>query len=481
MDKTLDKTYKDISQAQKKSKITTLLIILFVFFFTATITYAFISYYYTSHFYKNTYINGVDMSNKTVSEVKTNINRKLANYTLTIEGRGNITEKVYGYNIGLTAVFDGSLEDIIGQQKGFDWPRYLFAKKEIEIETMIDIDEELFDLNFKDLVFLDEEQLINPADAYISEYDGSSYKIIGEEKGNIIKEDILYKSIVESINLLKPTLILEDLHAYEEPEIKSDDPELVPLLNDLNEFAKAKIVYEFGEIKELVDGNRISQWLIVDEFNKVSLDSQGVRNFVDYIGKTYNSFGKTRTLETSWGPTIEVSGGDYGWWLNRGKEVEELSELILAGANTIKEPAYLQTAAQYGEDDVGDTYVEVNITAQHLYFYKEGELIVESDFVSGDLSKGYVNPTGTFPIQYKARNATLNGETYSTPVKYWMPFYGGIGFHDAKWRKEFGKDIYKEDGSHGCINLPEEVAQKMYENIERGVAVYVYELPSNLQ
>ena len=104
---------------------------------------------------------------------------------------------------------------------------------------------------------------------------------------------------------------------------------------------------------------------------------------------------------------------------------------------------------------------------------------MESDFVSGNLSKGYGTPTGTYPIKHKGRNATLNGEDYSTPVDYWLPFNLGIGFHDAPWRKEFGGEIYKTSGSHGCINMPPEQAKTMFENIQWGVAVVVYELPGS--
>ncbi len=473
MDKTIDKIYK----AKNKKPKRVFIIVLFILFFVLIISYASISYYYTNHFYKNTYINGQDASNKTIETVKAEINDEMRTYTLTLEGRNDLIDVIYGYNIGIKVVFDDGFEELLINQKGYDWPKYLFTTRDIEVETMIEVDEDLLNLNFEDLKFFDEELLIEPVDAYISEYNGNNYEIITEEIGNIVKKDVLYNSVVESIKFLEPTLSLEDINSYEEPNIRSDNPELVRLLNDLNDFTRANIVYEFGDVTEVVDGSRISEWLVIDDYNQVNLDPQGVKDFVDYIGKTYNTFGKTRTLKTSYGQTIEVKGGDYGWWLNRGKEVHELTELIIEGANIVKEPSYLQTAAQYGEDDVGDTYVEVNITAQHLYFYKDGKLVVESDFVSGNLSKGYVNPLGTFPVQYKEKNAILSGEDYSSPVDYWMPFYGDIGFHDASWRNKFGKNIYKTNGSHGCINMPRENAKKMYENIERGVAVFVYELP----
>ena len=244
----------------------------------------------------------------------------------------------------------------------------------------------------------------------------------------------------------------------------------------MNKIAGSKITYNFGEDTEVLDGKKISQWLSVNENYEVNLDKEGVKEFVDYIGWAYNSFGKTRTFKTSYGDVIEVRGGDYGWWLNRGKEVSELTELLLEGKQLVKEPAYFQTAMKYGKDDIGNTYVEVNLTAQHLFFYKEGKLVLESDFVSGNLSRNYGTPTGTYPITYKENNATLKGENYSTPVKYWMPFNGNIGFHDAPWRNEFGKDIYVNNGSHGCINMPPANAKIMFENISKGIPAIVYEL-----
>ena len=79
-------------------------------------------------------------------------------------------------------------------------------------------------------------------------------------------------------------------------------------------------------------------------------------------------------------------------------------------------------------------------TNQHLYLFWEGEIVLESDFVSGDMTKsGRMTPPGVFGLTYKTRNAVLRGEDYETPVNYWMPFNGNIGMHDATWRSSFGE------------------------------------------
>lgn len=137
---------------------------------------------------------------------------------------------------------------------------------------------------------------------------------------------------------------------------------------------------------------------------------------------------------------------------------------------------YSVKAHSRGENDYGDSYVEINLTAQHMFLYKNGQKILETDFVSGDLSEGNGTHVGAYKVTYKERNAVLKGRDYRTPVAYWMPFNGGEGMHDANWRRTFGGQIYKTNGSHGCINMPSPMAAKLYENIEAGFPVLVYTL-----
>ena len=137
----------------------------------------------------------------------------------------------------------------------------------------------------------------------------------------------------------------------------------------------------------------------------------------------------------------------------------------------------MQTAASHDGPDYGSTYAEVNLTAQHLIFYKDGQKVLESDFVSGNVSRGHTTPPGIFSITYKQRDAVLKGEGYASPVKFWMPFNGGIGFHDASWRSSFGGSIYKSGGSHGCVNMPYDKAKELFENVYAGMPVICYDLP----
>lgn len=440
--------------------------------------YLYVSYYYGNRFYKDTVINGVNVSNMTLAEAEDVIDAQVKAYQLTLTGRNGVTDTVSGKSIVLHTVFEKSLSDLLEEQNKYSWPVNLFKPHENVVGTMLEYDETKLEQVFKGLSFFDEANNKEPENASISGYGANGYEAVPEKPGAKVTTDQLFNAVKDAIMLLKPTLSLEEIDCYKKPEITTEYPPLVNALKEMNKIAGARITYNFGDKTEILDGSKISKWIKVDDNFKVTYDpGDGIKEFVDYLGKTYNTFGKVRTFKTSYGDVIQLAGGDYGWWLNRPEETAQLEQLVINGEQLTRTPVYFQTARQYGDDDIGNTYVEVNLTAQHLFFYKEGELILETDIVSGNVSKGLGTPVGTYPIQYKTKDATLVGEDYETPVTYWMPFNKNIGLHDAYWRTKFGKDIYLTNGSHGCINMPPDAAKTLYGYIERGIPVVVYELP----
>ena len=222
-----------------------------------------------------------------------------------------------------------------------------------------------------------------------------------------------------------------------------------------------------------MDGTQIHNWLLVEQKNVV-IDEEKVRGYVDELAKRNDTFGKKRQFVTTEGETITLASGSYGWWCDRSGETKELVELIKKGETVNREPLYHARGYVKGQDDIGNSYVEIDLENQHLYLYLDGEIELESDFVSGNVSRGFATPPGVFGLTYKERNATLRGENYATPVDYWMPFNGNVGMHDAAWRHSFGGKIYKTSGSHGCINLPKEAAAEIFEKIEKGFPVVCY-------
>lgn len=439
--------------------------------------YAGMAQKYKRVFFPNTKINGLDASGRTVAEVKEMISGGINHYVLTIEEREGKEEQITGEEIGLQSKFDGTLEQIVTTQNPYAWLSYQLNPAEYTISTMIEYDEEALTQAAQGLECMDPALIKEPENAYVSDYiPGQGYSIIPETEGTVVLKDVLKSSLADAIINLKDTLSLEEAGAYKEPEIKQDDASLKERLDTMNRFVSTTITYKFGDKTEVLNGDRTHEWLITDEAGNITVDSAQAAAYVAELAAAYNTSNKAKNFKTSYDQTIQVKGGTYGWKINQSEETAELVNLLQSGQSQEREPVYSQKAASRGENDYGNTYVEINLTAQHLYFYKDGNLVVDSDFVSGNLSRGWGTPAGTYPLNYKQRNAVLKGENYRTPVDYWMPFNGGIGMHDATWRGTFGGTIYKTNGSHGCINLPHSVAKKIYENISSGIPVICYNL-----
>lgn len=438
--------------------------------------YLTLGFYFRSHFWFRTMINGVDCSGKSVAEVEEVIRREIGRYAIKLQERDGGTETIKGSDIGLTPVFDGSLDKELRSRSGFAWPASLIQTTTLEFETMVDYREELFLEAVEALECLKPENNRKPENAYISEYKtGVGYEIVPEKEGTLLDGELLKAELRKAIIGLKGSLSLEE-GFYAEPEIRSDNPELTALLKNMNTCVSASIIYEFGGATEVLDGEDIHTWLSVTDENEIVIDEEQAAGYVKELAEKYDTASKARSFTTSYGPTVTLYTNAYGWRIDQGAETEKLLTDIREGNKISREPAYKQTARSRGSQDHGGTYVEINLTAQHLYFYKNGGLVVESDFVSGNLAKGWDTPSGAFGLTYKQRDAVLRGEDYRTPVDFWMPFNGGIGLHDATWRSDFGGSYYKTSGSHGCINLPYGVAKTIFENIESGDAVFVYEL-----
>ena len=207
----------------------------------------------------------------------------------------------------------------------------------------------------------------------------------------------------------------------------------------------------------------------------VKINRKAINDYIKWLAHKYDTVGARRKFAASTGKTVEVEGGLYGWKIDQDSEAKALIENILQADKIEKEPVYAQKAFSRGENDIGDTYIEINITRQHLWFYKDGKLIAQGSVVTGNPAKGYDTVTGTYFIEYKEKDSVLSGPGYDAKVKYWMPFFGNMGLHDASWRSAFGGEIYKRNGTHGCVNAPRYLAKRIFESIEEGVPVIIYE------
>lgn len=456
----------------KKHVILTLILIVTVL----AVIYVGFAIFFQTHFNFGTTIDGISVGGCSAEKVEQFIKNEVENYSLRLIEREDGEEAITGNSIAIAPIFNGEVERLLQEQNGFAWIVTLFQKEELALEKVVTFDEKALEQELKSLECVKPKNQREPVNASYSEYTKDGYILVPADYGTTIDMAGFKRAVSNAILTLEDEIILEENGCYVEPQIGDDNEKLLALLDDLNSYAGTVITYTFGKEKEVLDGKTISDW-ISDENLQILVDRDAVAEYVKTLAKTYNTAYRPKTLLTSYGKEVTISNGSYGWKIDQTEEIEQILADLKAGEAVEREPVYSQTANSREENDYGDSYVEINLTAQHLFVYKDGELIVESDFVSGDVAKGHTSPTGAYGVTYTTTNAVLRGEDYATPVKYWMPFAGDVGMHDATWRRSFGGGIYLTNGSHGCINLPLSVAKTIYNTIEKGYAVLVYTLP----
>jgi hypothetical protein len=438
-----------------------------------SLIYVLISLYFAKHSFFNTIINGVDVSLKTQESVEDTIRTYVKDYKLQLVERNGQIEEIIGQDIGIEYKEKNIINKVYPKQSSFKWISSLLKDQKYYIEGLFVYNEDDLDNKINRLNCLNTD-IIEPKNVSFK-YTNGSYNVIEEVYGNKINKDKLYKDIEMSILKGVRKLDLNENLCYENPRYTLSSDKTLETENLLNKYVKARITYKFGTEKEVLAENIISQWLSVNENLEAVISELAVMRYVKDLSNKYDTVGITRKFKTSLGKIVNVSGGLYGWRINREAETEALLKNIKLGNVFEKEPIYTQKALYRAENEIGNTYVEVNITRQHLWFYKNGKIITQGAVVTGNPNRGRSTVLGTYMLNYKQKGATLIGPGYEAPVTYWMPFFGNIGIHDASWRYSFGGEIYKIRGSHGCINAPIYLAKIIFDNIEEGTPIICYE------
>lgn len=446
------------------------------------LTYLGFVFYFSNHFFFHTEINGIDVSCKTAKQVNEILADEVSNYSLTIYGRNDVTDSITAKDIMLTYTANGSVEDYMKTQNAFFWIAGAFRPDTSVITNSVTYDEQALDSLCGSLAFFQKENIIPPTNAKIAYLENEGYSIVSEANGATLKRGAFLTYLHDAIISLEPEVTLDNSGCYKTPAVTSDSKELNALLEKVKKYTATELTYQFGKKTVVLDSSKIHKWLKINEKKfKVTIQTSKVQSFVKNLASKCNTYGTTRTFKASTGNQVSVSGGNYGWLLDQEKEAKQIINCIKKGAVKTKKPSYTYTAASHSTKDWGKTYVEINLTAQHLWFYKKNKLVIESDFVSGNISRGNGTPQGVYYLLFRERNAILgerSNASYRTPVSFWMPFNRGIGMHDATWRSKFGGTIYQTAGSHGCINLPYSAAQTIFNTIETGTPVVCYYDPN---
>lgn len=445
---------------------------------------------------QNSTVNGVDCGSLTPKEAAEKLTDEWnsRSFSFTKDGKplGTIGDLKFTYDI------EDSLKTL-KEDHFFSAALNYFFKWEFKADLNMKVADvnKAFTKQLKQADYLTEKPVTKTKDAYI-DVSTNEFKIVPEVYGNNVDYDKLTKKITSLIAGNQFSLEYKASDFYKQPEITADSEEITELQNVYKEYLDSKVTYLFGSEEVKIPAEELQKMYNFEFIDSVSTDEDGkekqakkqlkvtvneeaVRDYVENLAIEYNTLGITRSFTSFSGNKIRVSGGDYGYAISMDNETKQLIKDLESQKEVKREPKWLMTGyIDYSrENDVGDTYVEISISKQHLWYFKNGKKIVECDVVTGNQNQ-YDTPKGTYGLTYKERDAVLkganaDGSNYESPVSYWMPFYGNYGMHDASWRSSFGGTIYQGGGSHGCVNMPIPAAKKLYNNLaNKGVPVIVY-------
>ena len=418
--------------------------------------------YFHFHFYPHTRVGNIEIGLKTVKGAKSYVKEELDKYVLTVE-EPDSEEKITAKDAGLSFSDLEDIDQIRKEQSAAAWPVRL-TREYFYDALHIQVDEGTLS------AYVDTMKCMNPVEPKQSvgasiKYDDKKkkYKIKEESIGNIVDKEHFLEGLTTSLTSHSRDISLKDETYYEQPEYKKDTEAVLKAKKKLNKYLNGAVVYKDGGQELKIARKDLSKMLTCSKDFKVDVDKEKVKAYVkDHVAATFNSLDG------------DIPSGITAWKVSVDDETSKLIKNIKSGKNTTRKPVYSQEGFDREEYNVGKTYIDVNISDQQMWYVENGKIMLSSDIVTGNISTGHATPTGFYRIAYRQRDHLM--VKYNSFVHYWMPYITsvGIGFHDASWRSSFGGNIYRTNGSHGCINMPPAKAQALFGMISAGTAVYVH-------
>ena len=437
--------------------------------------YITITVYYQDSFMLGTYVNGIYCTGKSIEEVNHDLVNLFEEKELVIIDAKGKEYKIPLADISYELDYYGQLQNMKKMQSPILWIQSLAQSESNQISPVIHFDRDQLLVAVKNSGILEENQKMN--DVWIKWDNGY---VLYDGMKDVLDIDKVISCLEEELYRVNTTIDITD--CYSNLPYTAEMMDTFSLWEKIEDFQRCDIIYDMGDEQLRLSPEIVSKWItldddgdfLLDETDHLILNEDAVASFIDTLCETYDTFAKKRFFHSTSGEIVEIEGGTYGNKLDRDKEITYLVEAFQEKKQEVHVPAYEKQAFVRGKNDIGNTYVEIDMGLQKLYYYENDELLLETDIVTGNMRRRMGTPSGVFFVYSMQKNRTLRGEDYSAFVKYWAAVKGSVGIHDASWREEFGGEIYKTNGSHGCINVPRDKMTELYDMLDIGVPVVMF-------
>lgn len=440
--------------------------------------------YFSAHCLPNTTVDGEDVSGKTKSEIASSIESQVEGYALTVSGDG-VELTLAGADIDLGYDGDAYAEDVMGRANPWAWPLAISQTRSYDLQKTVKYDREKVVSALAPYAEKSEAAAAEARKSASIAYDSASASFALKNGGDTrtLDADLAADKVCSSLDALQAAVTLGDECLNAGDDYSATVAEANALL------AAAPTLTLAGMTVCEVSADQIASWVQIGDDLNIEIDSDAVTTWCrGDLSKACDTVGTSRTYTRADGKSVTVSGGTYGWNIDGAETATQIVDALKSGQKTTIEIPTLSQGAVYasGGADWGNRYIDVDLTEQHARMYDaSGNLIWETDIVTGDSTKSYDTPTGVYTMNSNraSNNVELRGKIdpetnepeYISYVDYWMPFIGNsYALHDASWRSRFGGTIYEGNGSHGCVNLPSDKAQELFNLCSVGDVVVVH-------
>lgn len=439
--------------------------------------------YYSKGFTCGVYINDIYCTGYDVETVNQMLAEKNTYHNLTVTDKTGDIIVIHTQDVDFKLDYTEQLRNIQVSQSPYKWIYYYFNPVYYSVEPEVCFDEELVREELKDARFM-RKGIYDIRNSATVKWTSQGY-VLDDDTVELLLKWKAENAVIDAILNRESGVNLKEAGCYADLIETDTVRDVYSLWEKVDTFQSFKVNYQMGNEIVTIGPEEVSKWIkldangyfVFDENGDLILDEEKVYEFTRRFAEKYDTYGKPREFKTTKGEVVTIEFSKYGNDLDEEKEARQLIDAFYNKRNNeFREPIYKTKARNQGDDDIGGTYIEVDMTAQKLYFYQDYELKLESGVVTGNMRLNHDTPAMIASIYYMQKNRVLRGENYASFVYYWMAFYRGYGLHDATWRREseFGTDRYLTNGSHGCVNLPKNVAAQLYDYIEIGTPVITY-------
>ncbi len=471
---------------KKRKSFRTVWIIIGALITTIALLYLLGVWVFSFMFLPNSKISSIDVSFKTADTVEQELASYFEAFSVDVTGP-DLNFKVDATSANISADTKKIVQDVLLNVDTRLWPLEIFESHDYSQEISNNLSKGNIGSIVEEKVEVSNQNKQDPNNAHLAWNESqSTFYVESETYGTKIDAKCVEEKISNAIVSMKNSITITS-EDYIQPKILKSDDRWDMALKQANTYAKANFKVMIGDSQAaIVNGSVLKDMISVDEYFNVSLNSDKIRSYATDIASACNTVGSERTYtRPNDNKTFTVSGGTYGWAADSSDLAEKIIEAITSGSTATISVNVTQKAnslVSLGQPDWGGRWIDVDLTEQHAYMYNNGNLIWETDIVSGDPTNNDKTPTGVWMINAKRTNETLKGPIKNgTPewecvVSYWMPFVGNsYGLHDASWQSTFGSSAYSiHNWSHGCVNLPTKKAAEIYNSCQIGDAVVVH-------